>query len=454
MQETWQLRAQFAQRLSDHLDQEVAGHSALLDVVREVNADVTASLGEKAERMGSTQRVAVERHGAIRVGSPAELAQVARVFAALGMHPTGFYDLRDLSDGTVPIIATAFRPSDPVELERNPFRVFTSLLTTADHQFFSADLATRIETFLGRRELVPARLLTLADRAEAEAGLDDTSAQEFLTLATEAFTRPSAPVDRAWYEELAAVSSVAAQIAGVRSTRIHHLAPRVLDLDTFCARMQQRGIETVGGIQGPPRWSGPDLLVRQATFAAVAEPQSFAEADGRISTDTLKVRFGEVESRGIALTRLGRQVYDAFGPGALPDTEEGLASAAFGVFTMTAVPERIRDGRPPAGDLSSLLAAGWLVAEPVIFEDFLPESAARIFQSHLSSGRPRQAWKARHAKWSGPTLDAGWLAGALGRELLDPDELYWLRSTVSEQVALSELGIRRTRSHTRGHRND
>jgi uncharacterized glyoxalase superfamily metalloenzyme YdcJ len=151
-------------------------------------------------------------------------------------------------------------------------------------------------------------------------------------------------------------------------------------------------------------------------------------------------------TRGIALTRLGRQVYDAFGLGAMPDTEEGLAGAAFGVFTMTAVPERARDGRPPAGDLSSLLAAGWLAAEPVIFEDALPESAAQIFRSRLTSGRPRKAWKARHAMWSGPVLDAEWLTGVLQRELLDPDELYWLRSTVSEQVALTELGIRRTRA--------
>jgi uncharacterized glyoxalase superfamily metalloenzyme YdcJ len=444
MQQPWQLRAQFAERLCAHLDRTVTGRAALIDGARELNAEVAAARGGHTERTGSAQRLAVERQGAISVGSPAELAALARIFAAMGMYPTGFYDLRDLSDGTVPVIATGFRPNDPVELERNPFRVFASLLATFDRAFFSTELAARIDTFLDNRVLFPPRLLALADRAEAETGLADDDAQEFLSLATEAFTRPAAPVDRAWYEELAAVSSVAAQIAGVRSVRIQHLAPRVLDLDAFCARMRERGIETIGPIEGPPPWHGPDLLLRQASFARVPGPATDTNPGG-IGTGSTTRRLGEVEARGIALTRLGRQVYDAFGPAALPDSEEGLAGAAFAVSIMTAVPERVRDGRPPAGDLSSLLAAGWLVSEPVLFEDFLPESAAQIFRSQLTAGRRRRARTARHAPWSGPVLDGAWLAGALQRELLDPDELYWLRSTVSEQVALTELGLRQTR---------
>jgi uncharacterized glyoxalase superfamily metalloenzyme YdcJ len=442
MQQSWQLRTQFAQRLSEHLRQEVPEHAALIELVREVNAGVVASRGDKAERLGSPARVAVEQHGEIRIGSPAELTQVTRIFAALGMYPTGFYDLRDLSDGTVPVVATTFRPNDPVELERNPFRVFASLLAIPDRQFFSPDQITRIGTFLASREIFPPALLTLADRGAAEGGLADDVAQEFLSLAVAAFTRPVEPIDRAWVEEFAAIASVAGEIAAGRSSRIHHLAPRVLDIEAFCARMRERGLETTGPIVGPPQWDGPEVLIRQATFGSAAEPQLCTDGDGSVRATSVKTHFHAVESRGIALTRLGRQVYDAFGPAALPDTEEGLASTAFGVFTLTAVPDRVRDGRPPARDLSSLLAAGWLITEPVIFEDFLPESAAQIFRSHLSSGRARRAWKApRHAMSSGPIMNADWLAGVLERELLDPDELYWLRNTVSEQVALKELGL-------------
>jgi uncharacterized glyoxalase superfamily metalloenzyme YdcJ len=433
MQAPWQLRAHFAQRLSDALARVVPGHTALIDGVRETNAQASSA----HHHLGSSERVAVERQGAIRVGSPAELAAVARIFAALGMYPTGFYDLRELSDGTVPIVGTGFRPNDPVELERNPFRVFAALLTTMDRAFFSTELAARIDTFVERRELFSPRLLALADRAAAETGLGDEDAQEFLSLAVEAFTAPTEPVDQGWYDELAAISSIAAEIAGVDQANIQHMAPRVLDLEAFAKRLPELGIHALG-VVGPPGWNGPDLLVRQVLLATPSP-----EVDP--GTDPRLLYLGEVETRGIALTRLGRQVYDAFGPDALPDSADGLAGAAFSVNTMTAVPERVRDGRPPAGDLSSLLAAGWLTSEPVVFEDFLPESAAQLFRSRRTSGRARRSRNPRHAPWSGPVLDTAWMAGALQCELLDPDELYWLRSTVSEQVALSELGLRDTR---------
>ena len=67
--------------------------------------------GADAERLGSVARVTAERHGAIRVGTPRELAQVARVFGALGMHPVGFYDLREAAAGAVPSCRPRSAPS-------------------------------------------------------------------------------------------------------------------------------------------------------------------------------------------------------------------------------------------------------------------------------------------------------------------------------------------------------
>jgi uncharacterized glyoxalase superfamily metalloenzyme YdcJ len=58
-------------------------------------------------------------------------------------------------------------------------------------------------------------------------------------------------------------------------------------------------------IQGPPRWDGPDLLLRQTSFRALAEPSVFRASDGSLTQGSLRVRFGEVESRGIALTPAG-----------------------------------------------------------------------------------------------------------------------------------------------------
>ena len=134
--QTWQLRAQFAAGLSRLYAAEVPLYSTLVEVSAEVN-----------HHLGAAQRVTAERHGAIRVGCPLEVADVADLFAAFGMYPVGFYDLRDAAS-PVPVVSTAFRPTDPDELERNPFRVFTSMLATTDARFFSPGLRTRVERFL------------------------------------------------------------------------------------------------------------------------------------------------------------------------------------------------------------------------------------------------------------------------------------------------------------------
>src|SRR4051812_19994767 len=134
-----ELRARFARRLSELYGREVPAYNTLVEVSHEVNRRVLQRDGAAAERLGSIDRVSAERHGAIRVGTPEELSQVARIFAALGMHPTGFYDLRDAHPQPIPVVSTAFRPIDPDELARNPFRVFTSMLVPQDRRFFDDD---------------------------------------------------------------------------------------------------------------------------------------------------------------------------------------------------------------------------------------------------------------------------------------------------------------------------
>ncbi|MEL7974569.1 VOC family protein [Isoptericola sp. F-RaC21] len=422
----WQLRAAFARSLSDMYGREVPAYTTLLEVSHDVNADVVRARGADAERLGSIDRVTAERHGAIRVGTPAELQQVARIFGAMGMHPVGFYDLRDASSSSVPVISTAFRPTDRAELARNPFRVFTSLLVPSDRRFFSADLQARLETFLTRRSLFGPELLALADRAEADGGLGADDAAEFLRLATAAFELGREPVDQAWYRELEAVSAVAADIGGVPSTHINHLTPRVLDIDDLYARMEARGITMIDAIQGPPRWEGPDVLLRQTSFRALAEPRTFRTPDGEVVQDSLRVRFGEVEARGIALTREGRARYDAaVVEGATPEvwrrafpaTEAGLVEQGLGYFMHE------------VGD------DGSLTREPVVYEDFLPRSAAGIFQSNLTEEG------AKDASQAGAERDAGWMADAVGRELFDPFDLYAAQVAASLASAAQRLGV-------------
>ncbi|MEU6775032.1 VOC family protein [Streptomyces sp. NPDC046759] len=456
----WRLRAAFAERLSRMYGQEVPAYATLVDVSREVNEDVLRARGADAERLGSIHRVTAERHGAIRVGTPDELRQVARIFAALGRHPVGFYDLREAAASAVPVVSTAFRPVDGAELARNPFRVFTSMLTPADPRFFDADLRTRLEAFLADRELFPPELLAPADRAAAERELPAEQAERFLQLAVAAFELSPEPVDRAWYGTLERISAVAADIGGVRSTHINHLTPRALDIDELYRRMTERGIEMIDTIQGPPAWKGPDVLLRQTSFRALAEPRAMRTPDGSVVGGALRVRFGEVEARGIALTREGRALYDellgrvdeqasqnpaearsdiarAVWERHMPGSEEELAAEGLACFTYSPGTGRPGAGRPPT-DLEGLVREGWVRAEPIVYEDFLPRSAAGIFQSNLSGEGTRDDDR------QGTAYDAARLSGAIGREVLDPFDLYAHQQNRSLAHVARALGLSAT----------
>jgi uncharacterized glyoxalase superfamily metalloenzyme YdcJ len=439
-----QLRAAFARRLSDMYGGEVPAYTTLVEVAHEVNAEVLAREGSAAERLGDIDRVTAERHGAIRVGTPAELAQVGRLFAAMGMHAVGCYDLRDAGPAPLPVVSTAFRPIDEDELAANPFRVFTSVLIPEDRRFFDADLGARVTTFLAGRELFPPELLDLADRAATEGGLAGHEADRFLALATACFALSSDPIDRSWYAELARVSGVAADIAGVGSTHVNHLTPRVLDIDLLYRRMQERGITMIDEIQGPPRWDGPDLLLRQTSFRALAEPRAMRDTDGTVTAGELRVRFGEVEARGIAVTPAGRDLVDPLPADAsawaasVPATERELARAGLAWFTAALGPaasDQARLGTRAPSDRDALVDEGWVRLEPVVYEDFLPRSAAGIFRSNLAEDGTADA------SATGVVRDADWLSGVLCRAVHDPMALYAAQVEASWDRTLTELGV-------------
>lgn len=389
-----ELRSRLAAALSTLYGTEVPAYTTLVRTCEEINAEVIARAGESAERLGSIERVTAERHGAIRVGTPEEMHQVALVFGACGMHPVGFYDLREASPA-IPVVSTAFRPIDAGELATNPFRVFTSVLVVDDRRFFDEHTEGRLREFLDARVLFPAELLVLADRMESDGVLPAADADRFLTLATASLALSDEPVDRRWYEHLESISSVAADIGGVASTHINHLTPRVLDIDELYRRMQAQGITMIDRIQGPPAAS-VDVLLRQTSFRALDEPRCFAEPDGAVSIGHLRVRFGEVEARGVALTRRGRDLYDQHGIDALPGTDQQLHEQDLAYYV------RDDDG----------------VLHPIVYEDFLPKSAAGIFASNLTSDGTADA-SARASE-----RDAAWLQEALGRRLHDPYDLY------------------------------
>jgi uncharacterized glyoxalase superfamily metalloenzyme YdcJ len=407
--ETWRLRAGFAAALSRMYGAEVPAYTTLVDVATAINRDHAGD-----ERLGSLNRVTAERHGAIRVGSLRELSDVADLFAAFGMYPVGFYDLRGAAS-PVPVVSTAFRPIDAEELGRNPFRIFTSMLATADPRFFDADLRTRVDRFLAGRRLFDPALIADARRIAAAGGAASSEADGFVARATAAFELSREPIDTGWYTELSQVSAVAADIAGVRSTHINHLTPRVIDIDELYRRMVAKGIVMTGKIQGPPRWAGPDVLLRQTSFRALGEPRWFRDSEGTVTEGSLRVRFGEVEARGVALTPKGRERYDA----AMSSAEQERSDPG------KAQPDPAATWAQHFPATDAELAAQGLAyyragdpAKPVVYEDFLPASAAGIFRSNLDA----DSEAADVAGNSDYSLD--WMAGAIGHHVHDPFDLY------------------------------
>jgi len=182
--------------------------------------------------------------------------------------------------------------------------------------------------------------------------------------------------------------------------------------------MTERGITMIDAIQGPPRWAGPDVLLRQTSFRALTEPRRFRGADGTVSSGTLRVRFGEVEARGVALTPTGRQRYDA---------------ALAAVDKIAVAGRRWQDAAAAVWDqyfpcTDAELAAQQLAyyrngdpTQPIVYEDFLPRSAARIFRSNADADADADA-DIRSADENDYSMD--WLAGAIGHHIHDPYALY------------------------------
>ena len=425
-----EIRELFSQAMSEMYQQEVPQYGALLELVADVNLAVlenNPALHEQLLNADELARLNVERHGAIRLGSAAELATLRRLFRVMGMYPVGYYDL---SQAGVPVHSTAFRPVEDEALCRNPFRVFTSLLRLE----LIADPALRKKAaaVLAKRDIFTPRLYQLLDRYEAQQQFTPDEAKQFVQEALETFRWHShATVDAATYQALHDEHRLIADVVCFRGCHINHLTPRTLDIDRVQAAMPEYGIAPKAIIEGPPRRDLP-ILLRQTSFKALEEPILFAgEHQG-----THTARFGEIEQRGMALTPKGRALYDRLlneaGTGkdnlthqlhlqqvfsAFPDNEMLLRRQGLVYFRyrLTPVGEVHRSAIRPGDDPQMLIERGWITAQPIIYEDFLPVSAAGIFQSNLGD----HAQGRSHGNASRDAFEQ-----ALGCEVLDEFTLY------------------------------
>ncbi|VDZ64700.1 Uncharacterized protein conserved in bacteria [Serratia odorifera] len=82
-----EIRAKFSHAMSDMYQKEVPLYGALLDLVAETNRELLSNDAELAHQLqitGEIERLAMERHGAIRVGTAHELATLRRLFNVMG----------------------------------------------------------------------------------------------------------------------------------------------------------------------------------------------------------------------------------------------------------------------------------------------------------------------------------------------------------------------------------
>jgi len=440
------LRMRFAEALTQMYREEVPRFAQLAELVQDINARCLAhneTLRNRLRANGELERLGMVRHGAIRVGLPSELSTLRRVFAVFGMHPVSYYDL---SEAGIPVHSTAFRPTDPEKLKTSPFRIFTSLLRL--ELIEDETLRRQARERLEQRQIFTPRLLQLLEQAEQSGGLDKASADVFVAEALQIFRwHREATVSHQQYQRFLSAHRLVADIVCFRGPHINHLTPHSLDIDRVQQSMPEAGFDAKKIVEGPPLREHP-ILLRQTSFNALEEEVRFSDGiDG-----SHRARFGEIEQRGMALTRRGRALYDellaevrsqAPNPQQDPRGYEQKLQQVFSRFPDD-ISELRRQGLawfrylpgPKAADdpgtrLDELLEQGLLRIEPVTYEDFLPVSAAGIFRSNLGEGESRA--------FAGSPNQAAF-EQALGAKVLDEFEWYAAIQRDSLDWSLKQLG--------------
>lgn len=455
-----EIRSMFSTAMSDMYRAEVPQYGTLMELVAEINQgklETDAKLRNRLEHNDELDRIDLERHGAIRLGKPEELYNMRRLFAVMGMHPVGYYDL---SVAGVPVHSTAFRPIDDEALKRNPFRVFTSLLRL--ELIEDEALRTEAEQILAEREIFTPDALKLIYLAEKNGGLDRVQVEQFVAEALETFRWHSdATVSLETYQKLHDAHRLIADVVCFKGPHINHLTPRTLDIDAVQRDMPKRGISPKAIVEGPPARNCP-ILLRQTSFKALEEQVYFVGGSPKGTVGTHTARFGEIEQRGIALTAEGRKLYDtllaatrhavqinAGGSNArdyeteladrfaaFPDDYETLRveKLAFFRYSVTEAGRNRMNKENVANSVNELVDRGFLRADPIIYEDFLPVSAAGIFQSNLGSDEQKN-----YAEQSNQDV----FEECLGAKVSDELALYAELEQSSLTDALAQLGIKK-----------
>ena len=450
------IRAMFSRAMSAMYKSEVPQYRALAELVARSNREaLNADREIEGKRRGELDQPDMERHGAIRLGTPEELSTIRRLFMVMGMVPVGYYDL---SVSGIPVHSTAFRPTSEEALRRNPFRVFTSLLRLdliEDEEARRAAAAA-----LAGRNIFTPRCLELIEEFEGNGGFDETRAREFVATAVETFRwRGAATVPAEVYRKLHSAHPLIADIACFDGPHINHLTLAALDIDAAQQALAASEMKPKAIIEGPPRRRFP-ILLRQTSFKALPEPIVFLKATGAPAVGVHTARFGEIEQRGVALTAKGRALYDRLLAAAharvpiagdasnavahmeelrrcfeaFPDDAATLRAERMAFFRYSPTAggaKRTAEGEGPFS-VEGLLQAGLLQIEPIVYEDFLPVSAAGIFRSNLDATGPGKFTERSNLRA---------FEEALGAAVLDETALYQEAEAASLDASLRALGL-------------
>lgn len=243
-----------------------------------------------------------------------------------------------------------------------------------------------------------------------------------------------------------------AQLEGFKHTP---LAPGAIDTlaDALIIRLQQpdlvlKNLKHSGFkdfTEGPSE--DTPVLLRQDAYKALTEPVRFVNTDGSIVDTVHTARFGEIEQRFYATTLQGRELYDACLTKAdaarekdptLPKRDfpayEALYAAPFHPFPKTMQQLLAANliyglySPTPAGlaakgsirttDVSELVRLGYVRANGLRYEDFLPVSAAGIFASNLNQ------YGTKSTAAQKPAYTKSQLESVLGKTIIDTDIMY------------------------------
>jgi uncharacterized glyoxalase superfamily metalloenzyme YdcJ len=446
------MRARFTELLSDMYRKEVPLYGDLIRIVDTVNKEHFASKHGSADAASIDQlppRHGLERHGAIRLGSPQELHTMRRLFSIFNMQAVGYYDLSVVG---FPLHATAFRPLDLTAISCNPFRVFTTLLR---HDLLTTETQELASTILARRRLFSDRLLKLIDKWEAEGPLSQPEMDEILQESLQIFKwHGTALASLEEYDCLKREHPIVADIVCFPTAHINHLTPRTWDIDEVQRKMIDEGIPSKENIEGPPLREC-SILLRQTSFKALVEPVHFNGTQGFHTA-----RFGEIEQRGAALTPKGKALYDRLLGAArqkaeaadsaktpfdtilreefkqFPDTWTDLQTQGliFCRYTPTIGSEQTGNAmHGKSAQLSTLLDNGLIDFTPLTYEDFLPVSAAGIFTSNIGTSVTRRVMK--------PMPDQAGFEKALRASTMNEMELYQTLQSQSLEECRIALGL-------------